>query len=132
MEQDDVEAIGPVSWRKRSRSAHISFSVLACVLVRITTLSRFTVLQRELGMRVAAVLIGEIPEAQAVVHALDQEIGEPAIAHFADLIGAVVDAVRAGPLREPGHLDAGLAERHEVVRIFGCWRRRGDREICRG
>ena len=33
----------PSSWRKRSRSARISFSVEACVFVRRTTLSRATV-----------------------------------------------------------------------------------------
>jgi hypothetical protein len=54
----------------------------------MTTLSRFTSeapSSRAGGCRP----IGEVPEVEAVVDALDQQVGEAAVAHLPDLIRAV-------------------------------------------
>ena len=106
----------PISERKRSRSARISAAVRACVFVRITTSSRFTVLSASLRVRVAAVLVGEVPETDAVVDAAHEQVGEPLVAHRADLVRALADAVGARALRKARHRDPGLAERHRVLR----------------
>jgi hypothetical protein len=116
VEQDDVDVVGA---HFLAEAVEVGPHVLLGARVRlredddVVALHR---LERRPRVRVAAVLIGEVPEVEAVVHALDQQVGEAAVAHLPDLVRAVVDAVGPGALREPGHLDARSPERDDVGR----------------
>ena len=113
----------PISLRKRSRSAHISFSVLAWVFVMMTTLSRATVLS-------ASFACGCVPywsaRSQIVTpwstparsRSTTPSRPRPRV-WFEDLPTPFVPV----PWNEAGHLDAGLPEGHDVLR--GLLLRRG-------
>jgi len=66
----------------------------------------------------AAVLVGEVPEGHPVADPGDEQIGQTLIPEPADLVGAVADTVRAGPLGEARDLDAGPPQRDHVLRVL--------------
>ena len=115
VQQQDVDAVGA---HLPSEAIEVVPHLLLGARVRLAEdddVVALDGLQGELGVRVTAVLIGEVPEVDAVIHAAHQQLGEPLVAHLPDLIRAVVDAVGTGALGEPGHLDPGLAERDHVL-----------------
>src|SRR6266850_8536707 len=78
------------------------------------------------NVRMAAVGIGGIEEAQAAIVAIEQQIGQAFDAERS-LVGMVADADRAGAHGEAAGPDAGLAESYRI----GCGelaRERGNRE----
>jgi hypothetical protein len=65
--------------------------------------------QRRGGVRVGAVLVGQVPEGDAAIVGVAEQIHQPVEAE-ARLVRLPVPAVRAGSDAEPRDADAGIAE----------------------
>src|SRR5439155_1331233 len=82
-------------------------------------------LERLAEVRVRAVLVGDVEQADAAVERVADDPGESLDAE-PGLVARLAGAVAAGPHADERDLDAGLAERHLVGRALGQARPRRD------
>ena len=71
----------------------------------------------------AAVLVGQVPEAHAMVHAGHEEVGQALLSEPARLVGAAAHAARARALGQARDPQAGAAQGHDVLGLLGPVRR---------
>jgi len=67
---------------------------------------------------VAAVLVGGIPEVDALVERGSEQLRDALVPEFSRLIGTAVSAVRSSAHREPAKFDAARAKRNSVGSVF--------------
>ncbi|GAC1468824.1 MAG: hypothetical protein PVSMB1_17510 [Gemmatimonadaceae bacterium] len=118
MQQENIDVIGPQLF---AETIEVGFDVGGGGRIGLGEDDYFVARDRlqclaEVG--VAAVLVGGIPEVNALVVRGAKELGDALIAEFARLVGTAVAAVRAGAHGETAELDAARPEGDPVCRVF--------------
>src|SRR5262249_29419913 len=81
-------------------------------------------LQRFANVGVAAVLIGRVPEIDALVISGPEEFGDAVISQLARLVRASVAAAGSGAHRQAAQLDLARPQQDPVRRVLGAGRRK--------